>query len=52
MIKMLAAVRRKPGMTHAEFLEYIEHQHGNIARAKPLSVKRYVQNHVIDGIIF
>lgn len=49
MIKMLAAVRRKPGTTHAEFLEYIEHQHGNIARAKPLSVKRYVQNHVIDG---
>ena len=49
MIKMLAAVRRKPGMTHAEFLEYIEHQHGKIARAKPLSVKRYVQNHIIDG---
>jgi len=48
MIKMLAAVRRKPGMTHAEFLEYIEHQHGKIAQAKPLGVKRYVQNHVID----
>lgn len=48
MIKMLAAVRRKPGMTRAEFLKYIEHQHGNIARVKPLSVKRYVQNHVID----
>lgn len=49
MIKMLAAVRRKPGMTHAEFLDYIEHQHGKIARAKPLGVKRYVQNHVIDS---
>lgn len=49
MIKMLAAVRRKPGMTRAEFLNYIEHQHGEIARAKPLGVKRYVQNHVIDS---
>ncbi|WP_413795376.1 MULTISPECIES: EthD domain-containing protein [unclassified Pseudomonas] len=49
MIKMLAAVRRKPGMTQAEFLNYIEHQHGEIARAKPLGVKRYVQNHVIDS---
>nr|WP_314561786.1 EthD domain-containing protein [uncultured Pseudomonas sp.] len=48
MIKMLAAVRRKPGMTHAEFLDYIEHQHGKIARAKPLGVKRYIQNHVVD----
>lgn len=49
MIKILAAVRRKPGMTHAEFLKYIEHQHGKIAQAKPLGVKRYVQNHVIDS---
>ncbi len=49
MIKMLAAVRRKPGMTHVEFLDYIEHQHGKIAQAKPLGVKRYVQNHVIDA---
>lgn len=49
MIKILAAVRRKPGMTHAEFLEYIEHQHGKIAKAKPLGVKRYAQNHVIDS---
>ena len=49
MIKMLDAVRRKPGLTHREFLDYIEHEHGKIARAKPLGVKRYVQNHVIDG---
>ncbi|MCI0996487.1 hypothetical protein FGE05_06560 [Pseudomonas sp. ICMP22404] len=49
MIKILAAVRRKPGMTHAEFLAYIEHEHGKIARTKPLGVKRYVQNHVIDS---
>jgi hypothetical protein len=36
-------------MTHAEFLDYIEHEHGKIAKAKPLGVKRYVQNHVIDS---
>jgi hypothetical protein len=49
MIKILAAVRRKPGMTHAEFLNYVEHTHGEIAKAEPLGVKRYVQNHVIDA---
>ena len=49
MIKILAAVRRKPGMTHAEFFNYVEHTHGAIAKAKPLGVKRYVQNHVIDA---
>ena len=30
MIKMLAAVTRRPGMTHAEYLAYIQHVHGKI----------------------
>ncbi|BBC38771.1 hypothetical protein SGFS_100650 [Streptomyces graminofaciens] len=49
MIKLVAAVRRRPGMTHAEFAEYIEKVHGGIALADKLTVRKYVQNHVLDG---
>lgn len=49
MLKIVAAVRRKPGMTHAEFVDYIVNVHGKLAKAVPLGVKRYVQNHVLDG---
>jgi hypothetical protein len=49
MIKIVAAMRRKPGMTHAECLQYIEHTHGQIARDKPLGLKKYIQNHVFDS---
>lgn len=49
MIKMVAAVRRKPGMTHAECLNYVEHVHGEISKVKPLGLKKYTQNHVFDS---
>jgi hypothetical protein len=49
MIKIVAAARRRPGMTHAEYLHYIESVHGSIARANTLGLTRYVQNHVLDG---
>ncbi|GHB59690.1 hypothetical protein GCM10010306_061540 [Streptomyces umbrinus] len=49
MIKLVAAVRRRPGMTHAEYAEYIETVHGGIALADKLTVRKYVQNHVLDG---
>lgn len=49
MIKLVAAVRRRPGMTHAEYAEYIEKVHGGIALADKLTVRKYVQNHVLDG---
>lgn len=49
MIKIVAGVRRKPGMTHAEYLQYIEGVHGGIARANTLGLSRYLQNHVFDG---
>jgi hypothetical protein len=48
MIKMLAAICRKPGMTHAEFLAYVQHVHGAISREQPVKLRRYVQNHVFD----
>ncbi len=49
MIKMMAAICRKPGMTHAEYLAYIQHVHGAIATQNPVTLRRYVQNHVFDS---
>ncbi|MFF3373941.1 EthD domain-containing protein [Streptomyces sp. NPDC002680] len=49
MIKLVAAVRRRPGMTRTEYAEYVEKVHGGIALANKLTVRKYVQNHVLDG---
>lgn len=49
MIKMMAAVCRRPGMTHAEYLAYIQHVHGAISNENPVALRRYVQNHVFDA---
>jgi hypothetical protein len=49
MIKIVAPVRRRPGMTHLEFCEYIETVHGGLARANPTGLSRYVQNHIFDS---
>lgn len=49
MIKMMAAIRRKPGMTHQEYCDYVRDVHGALTKANPLGVKRYVQNHVFDS---
>ena len=49
MIKMLAAICRKPGMTHAEYLAYVQQVHGAISNENPLTLRRYVQNHVFDA---
>lgn len=48
-IKMIAAARRRPGMTHGEFIAYIRDVHGALSRAQPNGLARYVQNHVFDG---
>ncbi|MFF5365325.1 EthD domain-containing protein [Streptomyces scabiei] len=49
MLTLIAAVRRKPGMTHRAFVHRLHHVHGPLAAAKPLGVRRYVQNHVFDA---
>lgn len=49
MIKTLAAIRRKPGMTQHAYFRYIREVHGALAQAKPLTIRRYVQNHVVDS---
>lgn len=48
-IKMMAASRKRPGLTRAEYFRYIEHYHGTIAREEPSKIVTYIQNHVIDG---
>ena len=49
MIKVVAAIRRRPGMAQAEYFDYIENVHGKLARDNPLGLSRYVQNHVKDA---
>jgi hypothetical protein len=49
MIKMIATICRRPGMTHAEYVAYVQHVHGAIACEHPAALQRYVQNHVFDA---
>ena len=48
-IKLLAASRKRPGLTRAEYQRYLEFYHGTIARQERLKIASYVQNHVLDG---
>lgn len=48
-IKLMAASRRRPGLTRAEYQRYLEFYHGAIARRERLKINTYIQNHVIDG---
>lgn len=48
-IKLMAASRRRPGLTRAEYQRYLEFVHGTIARQERLKILSYIQNHVIDG---
>ncbi len=49
MIKQMVAVRRRPGLTHQECLDYVEIIHGDMARKEPAGVVRYAQSHAFDG---
>lgn len=49
MLNLIAAIRRKPGMTHQAFLHHLHHVHGSLAAANPLRIQRYTQNHVFDA---
>lgn len=45
MIKMIAALCRRPGMTHAECLAYVQHVHGALATEEPAGLRRCVHHH-------
>lgn len=49
MIKMVAAVCRRPAMTPAESVVYVQHVHGAISNENPVTLRRYVPNHVFDA---
>jgi hypothetical protein len=49
-IKLMAASRRRPGLTRAEYQRYIEFYHGTIARQERFFIQSYVQNHVTTAL--
>ena len=49
MLKLIAAIRRKPGLTHEDCIQHLRLVHAPLARARPLGVKKYVQSFVFDG---
>ncbi len=46
MIKMLALLTRKDGITHEEFVRHWYEIHGPLAHAVP-GIRRYVQSHIV-----
>ncbi|HVZ07583.1 EthD family reductase [Rhodopila sp.] len=48
MIKMLALLTRKEGITHEEFVKHWYEIHGPLAHAVP-GIRRYVQSHIIGS---
>src|SRR5690349_5660399 len=49
MIKIIAIIRRKAGMTHQEFSAYLREVHGEIGSRNKLAMRRYFQNHAFDS---
>jgi uncharacterized protein (TIGR02118 family) len=47
VVKVLALLKRKPGLSRNEFLQYWEQEHARYVRALP-GVRRYRQNHAIE----
>ena len=50
MIKLVFTLRRRDGMTRAEFQRYWREQHAPLVRrnAEALRIRRYVQTHALD----
>lgn len=51
MIKFTILLRRKPGLTHAEFVDYHRRHHAPLFASSPVvkdNVRRYVQQHKLD----
>jgi uncharacterized protein (TIGR02118 family) len=60
MIKTIAVARRKPDMTHEEFIKYWHEEHAPLVKKIWPGLKKYVQNEIIiepgqkreaDGIV-
>jgi len=46
MIKAIALIKRKPGLSREEFVKHYEEVHAVLARKHFPTLKRYVRNHV------
>jgi uncharacterized protein (TIGR02118 family) len=51
MIKVVLLVRRKPGISRAEFRRYYEDRHAPLAASQLRSCVRYVRNFVIEDVV-
>ena len=47
MIKLIATIYKKPGLSDEEFYEYWKEKHGPLVRKIVPGLRRYVQNHPI-----
>jgi len=46
MFKMIIFVKRKAGMSHAEFVDYYENHHAVLAVQLAPSVRKYIRNYI------
>ena len=54
MVKLIICVKRKTGMTRAEFDAYWQNQHGPLVKSVPefmRHVRRYVQCHILQNAV-
>lgn len=47
MIKTVALIRRKPGISKEEFVRYYEHEHAPLVLKTMPQIRRYVRNHTV-----
>jgi len=47
MIKVMALIKRKPTVSHEEFVRYYEEVHAPLALKLFPMIKRYVRNHIV-----
>ena len=48
MIKTIALIKRKPGISREEFARHYEEVHAPLALKYLPTIKRYIRNHVVD----
>jgi uncharacterized protein (TIGR02118 family) len=47
MIKVMALIKRKPGISHEEFVQHYEEVHAPLAVKHLTTISRYVRNHIV-----
>jgi uncharacterized protein (TIGR02118 family) len=47
MIKVIAFIKRKPGISHEEFVQHYEEVHAPLAMKHLTTISRYVRNYIV-----